>query len=69
MGMLSDFKGYRDEYSFAEPVDITSWAQKRALLRQYNAIEREPPRKGDISARIDRCMQQKQEAEKCRHEA
>ena len=59
MGMLSDFRGYYDEYSFPEPVQITSLGQKRQLMRMNGLIEREPPRKGDISARIDRCEEMK----------
>jgi hypothetical protein len=63
--MGPNFRGYRDEYSFPEPVDITSLAQKQRLMRQHGLIEREPPKKGDLSARIDRCMQIEKEKRKC----
>jgi hypothetical protein len=66
-GMLSAFRSYVDEYNFPEPVEITSLGQKKALERIHGLIERDRPKNGDISARIDRSMQiRKQREEACR---
>lgn len=64
MGMGPNFKAYRDDFNFPESIEVTSLAQKHTLEKMHGLVEREPPKKGDLSARVDRCMQIRQERER-----
>jgi hypothetical protein len=56
-GLGPAFRAYLDEINFDRPIEITSLGQKRQLMKAYGLEERDAPKAGDISARVDRCME------------
>jgi hypothetical protein len=59
-GMMT-FKPYLDEHNFPEPVEITSWGQRRTLARIHGLVEKEPPSNSKLAERRDRCEWMKEQ--------
>ena|GEM_PF-5512090 len=62
-GMMT-FRPYIDEHIAEHPIEITSWAQRKRIMRQRGLEFAERPPKGWFSEREDRCMEQRRERER-----
>lgn len=65
---MQTYVPYTDENIDDHPVLITSWAQRRKLMKQNNLIEREPLRPGEIAARRDRAHERRRELLRARRD-